>query len=258
MTYRIGLLCLLLASAAPLAFGVVPVVKTVPWVAGNPGIPHDTIHGRAITVKATTDVSGTNYQYMWDFGDGTSTAWADVGTKQYNLGEGHTYTGSVGQTFTATITVRNKLNPLESGTANYFTAIRAISGPNLQVEVNMAIDRALWYMHTAMTTRAGSGGAITGYWSPGYGGQAALNTNAFLVNGHKPDPDPTNPNPYAETVMRGMNWALTRLNVTATGSRTNPHGTFLADGNGNGKRTYEAYDQAMYTTGMFVDMLVAT
>ena len=47
-----------------------PVVKTVPWVATNPLVPHDTYAGKEITLKATTDSQGANFTYTWDFGDG--------------------------------------------------------------------------------------------------------------------------------------------------------------------------------------------
>jgi hypothetical protein len=38
--------------AAP-AFAVQPTVKTVPWVASNPLIPHDTWSGNTIRLKGT-------------------------------------------------------------------------------------------------------------------------------------------------------------------------------------------------------------
>src|SRR5262245_179046 len=54
------------------AFAVPPVVKTVPWVATNSLIPHDTFAGKAITLKGTSDIAGVTIQYTWDFGDGSA------------------------------------------------------------------------------------------------------------------------------------------------------------------------------------------
>ena len=44
------------AMAAP------PVVKTVPWVANNPLIPHDTWSGKSIRLKGTSSMAGANIQ----------------------------------------------------------------------------------------------------------------------------------------------------------------------------------------------------
>ena len=65
-----------LAFAAALLFpgaamAQAPVVKTVPWVANNPLIPHDTWSGKSIRVKGTSSMAGANIQYRWDFGDGS-------------------------------------------------------------------------------------------------------------------------------------------------------------------------------------------
>ena len=64
-----------------------PIVKTVPWVVPQAPtcliVPHDTISGATIYLKATTDA--TAVQYYWDFGDGTSTAWTNV-SDRFNIG----------------------------------------------------------------------------------------------------------------------------------------------------------------------------
>ena len=82
------------ASAAP------PVVKTVPWVATNPLIPHDTWSGKQITLKGTADVQGAAIQYTWDFGDGSPVATGTV-TNMYAVEALHAYTGAPGTIFTA-------------------------------------------------------------------------------------------------------------------------------------------------------------
>src|ERR1044072_2280814 len=98
------------------AFAAVPVVKTVPWVATNPLIPHDTYAGKAITLKGTSDLAGATIQYSWDFGDGTAVQTGTViatgtptGTQRRNtsIDAVHTYSGAAGTVFTARLTVTN-------------------------------------------------------------------------------------------------------------------------------------------------------
>jgi len=233
-----------------------PVVKIVPWVPGTPGIPHDTYSGKTIYLKATTD--GTATQFYWDYGDGSPVmAWTSV-SSQYDIGTTHTYTGSVGQPFTATVYVKDAGGNTTTG--KYFVTIRA---NNLQTKVNIAIDQALWRMHREMN-RYGSGSTMYGYWnsgsytSSGYYGNYAVNTTAFLVNGHQPDSNPANANPYAETAYRGINGTLYGLAATSVpASVTNARGTFSPDGNGNGSRIYVPQSD-MYQGGMVMDMFVAT
>jgi hypothetical protein len=240
-----------------------PLVKTVPWVVPTPPLcsitPHDIISGQETALKATT-VSTAAY-YYWDYGDGSpAMAWTSV-SDIYNLGALHTYTGSVGTSFTATVYVKDTASPTPNiNSAKYYLTVRT---NDLQTRVNIAIDKALWRMHREMRSRSGSGLAIVGYWdsgnytSSGYYGNFAANTTAFLVNGHKPDSDPLNPNPYSETSLRGINGTLVGLASTSVlSSLTNAHGTFSPDGNSNGLRTYVPQSD-MYQGGMVMDMLVA-
>ena len=121
---------LLFCFASP-AFSVVPVVKTVPWVATDPLIPHDTWSGKQITLKGTSDVQGANFQYSWDFGDASAPAVGTV-TNMYVIEATHTYTGSDGDIFTARLTVEDTSTG-ETASQTYFVAIQA---QTLEVEVN--------------------------------------------------------------------------------------------------------------------------
>lgn len=242
-------------------------VKTVPWNPSVPGIPHDTISGRTIYLKATASSSDVcsntgGYRFQWDFGDGTTSALTAV-TNCYNIGITHAYTDAVGKPFTAKVYLYEAAFPPPSppvATGNYFVTIRA---QTLQVEVNIAIDQALWYLHRAMTSRSGTGGAIVGRWSGAYAGSGfpgndAINTQAFLSNGVKPDWDLSNPNPYAETAARGVNYVLGTLAYTGIANRSNPYGTVFTDGNANGIGLYVNSTYPPYQGGMVEDMLVAT
>lgn len=243
-----------------------PVVKAVPWVPPAAPtcliVPHDTISGSTIYLKATTDANAK--QYYWDFGDGSpAMSWTNV-TDPYNIGVQHVYTGMTGQSYVATVYVKDAATPTPNvNSAKYFVTIR---GSSLQVRVNMAIDQGLWRLHREMRSRSGTGGAIIGYWNggaytgSGYYSNYAANTTAFLVNGHKPDADLTNPNPYAETALRGMNSALSGLTTLAIPNHvTNNEGTFNPDQNNNGNGTYISQSgQPIYQTGMVMDMVAAT
>ncbi|MCX6546340.1 MAG: hypothetical protein NTV05_18260 [Acidobacteria bacterium] len=188
------------AMAAP------PVVKAVPWVATNPLIAHDTYAGKAITLKGTSDTFGATITYRWSFGDGAPDATGTVSSgNMYALEATHVYAGSPGDIFAATLTVTNA-DTAESGSATYLIQMRARS---LDVEANIAIDQALWYLHKTLYRYSG-GGKDYGSWVSGCGGYACAgyeslqgaNVAAFFVNGHRVDGSASNP--YTETVQRAM------------------------------------------------------
>ncbi len=241
-----------------------PIVKAVPWVNPAPPVclitPHDTISGRTIYLKATTDSTAT--QFYWDYGDGSPVmAWTAV-SSPYNIGTQHVYTGATNTSFTATVYVKDAANPPNINSAKYYITIR---DNTLQARVNVAIDEGLWYLHRTMGNRTGllpatnaAGSWTSGYAASGYYGNWAANTTAFLVNGHQPDTDPTNPDPYAETALRGLNGTLGGLSTYAIpNSVTNDYGSFNPDANGNGIALYVPQSE-IYETGMVMDMLAAT
>src|SRR3954467_11201230 len=77
---------------------------TVPGKPEDPSAPHVTYSGATITLKGIARYGGT--QYKWDFGDGLATSWMPI-NNPFNLGVKHTYGGSAGHTFTATLSVAN-------------------------------------------------------------------------------------------------------------------------------------------------------
>lgn len=231
-THAAGKLCVLalvgavLVAALPTSAAAQPVVKTVPWVATNPLIPHDTWSGKSIRLKGTTDVtSGT---WTWDFGDGSPPATGTVtAANRYLLEATHAYTGTTGQVFTARLTV-------ETGglstSASYYLVLR---DRLLPIEVNVAIDEGLWYLHKTMS-RYVQGGLDYGSWMSGCSGHAcanyiavqAANVNAFFVNGHRED-GPT-ANPYVETVQRAMRRLFYGMATGATAPQTYTVGGYNA------------------------------
>lgn len=273
-TFKASSLLIALATAGMVslpAYAVVPVVKTVPWVATNPLIPHTTFSGKSVRLKGTTEVPSplSNFEYMWDFGDGNATGWGTV-VNPYILEASHTYAGPVGTVYTARLTVRDKSTG-DTSSKTYFVEMK---DKNLDTEVNVAIDEGLWYLHKEQR-RYTSGGVDFGAWdtnlSWGAGsGQAIIsssyqpivptNVNAFLVNGHKDTGSADNP--YTETVARGIRQMFSVLNSRALSNQNDPinGGTYNPDYNGNGIGVYypSPTGHEGYENGPFVDAIVAT
>jgi hypothetical protein len=229
------------------------VVKTVPWIATNPLIPHDTYTGKAIRLKGTCS-SCSGYNYTWDFGDG-STVSGTVGDP-YNIEASHTYVGLVGTIWTARLTVTNPADANETANKAYYVQMR---DKTLSVEVNVAIDEGLWYLHKSQTRYTGGDGKEYGYWSwTGYRSLTASNVHAFEVNGHLESGSADNP--YTETVARGLKEVFAYL--TSGGipnNQTNVLGqSFNPDTNGNGIALYPSQGLYFYQGGMYMDAIIAS
>ena len=204
---------LVVLGLSGLALAANPVVKTVPWVANNSLIPHDTYLNKQITLKGTSDVQGASIQYTWDFGDGSPVVTGAV-TNQFVIEAKHAYSAPVGTTFSASLTVLNTSTG-ESATKPYFVKMQ---DKTLPVEVNIAIDEGLWYLHKT-ENRYASGGVDYGHWAScpagtcyatlSYYGISALNTNAFEATGHL-ESGPAD-DPYTETVARAHEMDTSRL-----------------------------------------------
>lgn len=244
------------------AHAVQPTVMTVPWVASNPLIPHDTWSGKSIRLKGTADVQAANFQYTWDFGDGSPVATGTV-TNRYAIEASHAYTcATPGTIFTASLTVADT-GTGETDSENYFVACQA---QTLDVEVNVAIDEGLWRLHKTMNrVNVGPGTQAGGHWESGCSNNCSgfwvitpANVTAFLVNGHLETGAAGNP--YTETVQRAMRWVFNRLSAFAIGNQTYPApiGTVNPDSNGNGLGIQTTNTDPPYQGGMFIDAIVAT
>jgi hypothetical protein len=257
----LGAALLLLPQAA---FGVVPVVKTVPWVATNVSIPHDTYAAAVITLKGTTNQQAANFQFNWDFGDGSAHAIGTV-TNQFDVEATHTYVGAVGTIWTAQLTITDT-NTSESASTGYKVEMR---DNNLTSNVNVAIDEGLWYLHKTMHRYTG-GPFDLGDWFSGCAGFAcqatwgltATNIQAFEVNGHL-EGGPSS-DPYTDDVARGLKALFANMQTfgissfTVTGGCASPPCTINPDGNGNGIATRIASGNPNYETGMIIDAVVAS
>lgn len=232
-----------------------PVVRTVPWVATQPLIPHDTWSGETITLKGTCNVqngtpAGTTYTYVWDFGDGSPVATGTVANK-YVIEAKHAYTGASKLVYTATLTVQNMVTS-EKGEAKYYVTILDKALP---VEVNIAIDEGLWYLWKAAGrssgqwwwSNSGGGSGYDGY----YGNPTASAVQAFEIQGHLEN-QPWNP--YSEAVTGGIDYLT--ANLTYQGMSL--QGGENPDSNGNGIGLSWNSGRSIYESGAVMDALVAS
>lgn len=230
------------------------IVRTVPWqFSGNVEIPHDCWSGKTVTLKAVASTAALPFSYTWDFGDGSAPASGTITTREesYRLQAQHAYSGSIGTPFTATITVVDK-NGVRSSDV-YPLVIRE---KELNVETNVAIDEALWYLHKTQTFIDPTSGSRQGYWS-GYSGYktnlTASAIQSFEINGHLQNGDITQ-DPYVETVQRAMDYLMTLLtyqNISVQ-NQGNP------DANNNGIAITTTESDGPYQLGAVMDALIAS
>lgn len=257
------------ASAAPAAacdpessqFAGCPMqAVTVPAQPADPGAAHLTYSGAVVTLKGIARYGGN--EYRWDFGDGSApTAWLSIATP-FNLGVTHVYVGSVGQVFTATLSVRNSSDPSVQASATYPVRI-ALAGPgtastwtSLQTDVQaqMAVDDALWYLHlqelrSSYAVGTDGNGQPYGSWDSSSLPATCNAVDAMEMLGHVPTGDYAG-DPYVEDVRRGLNFALESgraVAVPSSQSYTNTAQVAVVDQNQNGFGIYFGTDNVGIT-----------
>lgn len=266
----IGLLLLstlsIIAPQVKASPGVPPEVVCVPFHGQLAAVPHDTWIGRETILKGTAhdkDGDGTMTACKWDFGDGYSTDWIS-GVNPYIIEAKHTYTGtmadgtpySAGKYFTAWLYVKD--NEGLEGKDSYFIAIR---DKTLDVEVNVAIDNGLWWLHKQQVRGNYPDGAEYGYWNSPYGYYVASTsacTEAFELQGHSPNGD-LGEDPYVETVQRGLNYLFNQFHSYSVYQDPTycPFGNPDADGNGIGLGCYGP-NEYLYESGMALMTISST
>lgn len=230
----------------------------VPWrLVGGIEYPHETYAGKTITLKAVARSLLLPFQYTWDFGDGTPVVTNQALTVDdgYGLQATHAYTGADGTPFNASVQVT-----LTNGTilrANYPILLRP---KTLDVEMNVAIDEGLWYLHKSQSRYYIDAQNPGGYWIYKASGSnylyfvnvSASAVQALAINGHLYTDDPIR-DPYVETVQRGLNFLLT--NLVAVPISAQAYGD--PDGNHNGFGLSANSSYPAYETGPVMDALVA-
>jgi hypothetical protein len=230
-----------------------PNVVCVPWVGTNPAVPHDTWNGNTVVLKGTAhdpDGDAELATYEWDFGDASSKVTGTV-TNPYAIEATHVYPVSPdGTPYTATLTVWDTNGA--SDTDAYPVIVRT---KTLDVEVNVAIDDGLWWLHEG-AYRSSSGGIDYARWSS-YGGYytsaTAETVLAFEMQGHQPIGNPDE-DPYVETVQRGLNYVFSQTRVASIGNQ--PAGD--PDTNGNGKGIGVSSSREPYEIGMVMMAIAAS
>ena len=219
-----------------------PKVVCVPWqFSGGLEVPHTTWSGKSIRLKGVVRGGTGTLTYTWNFGDGSPVATGAVSNKRA-IEYSHTYTGTVGQKYNATLTVVDSAG--RSDTDTYRVEIHA---DQLDSRVNVAIDEGLWWLHKNQQS--------SGYWyySSYYASPTASAVQAFFINGHLEVGDPDE-DPYVETVRNGMRYMFGRLRAVSIGFQT--YGDPDTNGNGIGIEVSES--NPIYQGGMVMDAIIAS
>ena len=231
----VAVTALVIAAASAVA---APKAICVPWNRTHITLDtywHPTYSGAMITVQGIARGDAT--EFRWDYGDGGGTAWTPI-ADAYNLGADHAYTGADGQTFTATLHVRNAGGEEATDTfpVMIYKSVDLSVPAELDVRIGMSVDKGLWWLHKSMIRGTGPAGAPWysqpyGYWDPGYYPTAACGTavDAFQLNGSKCNGDYEG-DPYVETVQRAINYLL----VSTCAFSIGPQSAGNPDSNGNG------------------------
>jgi hypothetical protein len=242
----------LLWSGAALA--VSPDVVTVPW-RGTLDLQHETYDGKQIHLKGVAHNVAVGATATWDPGDGSAPIAVvpnPVGGFDFDLGVTHTYPASApGTPYTATLEVCNNGGGAgtECASDTYRVVVRTRT---LDAEIHIAIDEGLWYLHRRQTRNAG---ATDGNWTSN---NATANTasavQSFQINNHF-ETDPTNQDPYADTVARGLKYMFSTLSSVAIGAQ--PAGNPDSNGNGIGIQA-NLGSRPIYVGGQVMDAIVTT
>ena len=225
----------------------------VPWrIIGGVEYPHETYAGKTITLKAVAKGVPLPFDYIWDFGDGSTTVTntAITVSNAYSLQARHAYSGADGTPFNATIRIG-----LTNGTVLVDTYPILMRAKTLDTEVNIAVDEGLWALHKCQERSVIGTSTPASKWK-GYGGYFANSTASAIqclgINGHPATGDALQ-DPYTETVQQGLNTLLDDLTpiVISTQTYGNP------DGNGNGVGLTVGDGRQIYEQGPVMDALVA-
>ena len=261
--YRRAIRCLsafvVLCGASALA--APPEVVTVPW-RGGLDLPHDIYDGKSTTLKGVAHGVAAGATASWDPGDGTGAIPLTLPPgSSYAVGMPHTYPSSPpGTPFTATLEVCNGAD-CASDTYRLVTRVRT-----LDVEINIAIDEGLWYLHTQQIRSPASSDDGRFVYSSGYsrdGETTASAVQAFQINNHFQTNLAGN-DPYADTVRRGLNYMFKRIvpwSITpqaAGNPDTNGNGIGASAGNGAVPVSTSLSSRPIYETGQMMDAIVTS
>ncbi len=223
---------------------------TVPWDPLDNTQPHFAYNGHPTIFKAIArGGDNASYDIRWDFDGDGQYDFTENRADRYNLSTSYTYP-NVAQDTTYMAVIEVTSNG-ETTTATYPVRViadvpadpTAATQDQLAIMTSVALDDALWWMHTQMVGRTGdennqlTGAQVTGYVPHPNGNYHTAATGAFLWGmglkrhlmayppdgyiGTVPNVDENtirwNNDPYAESVLRAVNWLLVNRAEIITG-----------------------------------------
>ncbi len=230
---------------AVLRVNVMPSGVTSPVNAWDSG-PY-TWPGNQLELWGNVEYDGTGtLNYTWTFGDGSPDASGTVGDRN-NIAVNHTYsaTGS----YIATLTVTDGTD------SDQDTVYIDVVPQTLQVQVNLACQRAMKHLYKRRYTTTVNGYSAY-YWrgtSNRYRANTALAVLAFEDHGHRATNDPDK-DIFQSTVELGLRYLFYYLRTT-TASNTNP--PYDSDLNNNARKIY-CYTNNMYENGIIAMAIANT
>ncbi|BBO87569.1 hypothetical protein [Desulfosarcina ovata] len=185
----IATLCLTTNAMAAVMVRVQPSGATIPSAYTLVG------EERTLFGNAEGAVSGT-YQYMWDFSDGTSTAWAAVADPRY-ISTTKTF-GSSGLNW-ARLSVRDAADSTDMDSA--VIEMQTLSVDTLNRQKNSAVDRGLRALYLA--EEPGANGSV---WASSNYPVATTSMALIAFENHKHNLEADDDDIYKKSVQEGLRW----------------------------------------------------
>ncbi len=232
-------------ASALLKVNVMPSGVTSPINSWDSG-PY-TWPGNALELWGNVKYDGDgSLTYTWSFGAGEGSATGTV-TNRNNIAETHTYSSTGSYVAVLTVTDGNE--------SDSDTVYIDVVPQTLQVQVNLACQRALKYLYMTRhsTTR---NGYPAYYWWGTYGrsyANTALAILAFEDHGHREMND-HDKDIFAETVELALRYVFSSLGSTSASYSPNSD----SDLNGNFKKIYCYYQPNMYENGIIAMSIANT
>lgn len=231
--WSFGISLAMMTLFAHLSFGQMKVLMMPSYTVSETYA--NTIIGSPLAVWGNVSGGTAPYQYVLDFGDG-STATGTVSDVKY-IGQEHTYELAGQKNATLTIT------DSASQTVQAQAVIRAFPVVTRTIEINMAIEKGLLWLYQNQNS--------AGYWGGSYSkGGTGLATLAFEENGHLA----SNLNDiYAATVAAGINWLLAQANTYAIYNHSDGVAVQDCDANDDSLGVYfstESYENCCVILGL--------
>ena len=232
-----------------------PKAITVPWM-GVPTSPHQVYSGGQLVLQGTVrmDPAFTITAASWDPGDGSGAVALSAPFNPRALERVHTYAGVDGTPYNATLSVTVSNGTVSKTITDTFRVV--VRTKTQEVEVDMAIDKGLWYLHKELSLGTLSG-QPSGRWTTDNDMAATSSAvQAFEINNHRENGN-RDEDPYVDDVARGLVHLFGNIKPLAIGLQTAGD----PDSNGNGiglTMTNDTSTPEGYVIGQVLDAIVAS